>query len=271
MNYIFKKNGRFFPSDNLKKIAHVSDPNIYKIADKNPIAFWEKIAEKNISWDKKWDKAYEVKHPFFNWLVGGKLNISYNALDRHLERKADNIALIWIPEPAKEKAIKFTYKQLSEQVNKFANVLKSLGIKKGDVVSIYLPLIPEVVISMLACARIGAIHSVVFSAFSSQALKTRIEDGKSKVLITSDGYYRKGEKENLKDKADEAIKGTVIKKTIIVKRTSSKIKLLNNQFFKNALQLLLIVSILFLFYTLQEQLESQKELFMTQEGMQFNH
>lgn len=234
MNYITKRGSIYFPNHNLKSIAWVSDQKIYKEAEKNPIKFWESIANE-ISWHKKWTSAYKENPPFFKWFVNGRLNISYNCLDRHLPNKSEKTALIWIAEPEKEKPVKLSYRQLYNEVNKFANVLKSLGIKKGDVVSIYLPLIPEVAIAMLACARIGAIHSVVFSAFSAQSLKTRILDGKAKLLITADGYYRRGEKESLLEKANEAIAGTTIKKTIIVKRFDSKIILKKNQHLYNEL------------------------------------
>ena len=124
--------------------------------------------------------------------------------------------MIWIPEPTNEKPIKMTYAEIYEKVNRFANVLKDNGIKKGDVVSIYLPMIPEALISMLACTRIGAVHSVVFSAFSKDAINARIKDGKAKILITSDGYYRRGKPEPLLDKARKAARKTTIKKIIVV-------------------------------------------------------
>ncbi len=230
MNYVIKKGGVYWPSAAMKKTAWVKNDRIYKEADKDPVKFWEKAAREEIDWDKKWTKAYEENLPFFKWFIGAKLNISYNSLDRHLKKKANKIALIWVPEPVDEKPVKLTYKQLHESVCRFANVLLKLGVKKGDVVSIYLPLIPEVIISMLACARIGAIHSVVFSAFSSQALKIRIQDGQANLLITADGYFRKGVMENLKSKADEAVQGTQVQKMIVVKRLNSSISLGKNQF-----------------------------------------
>lgn len=200
----------------MKKIAWVKDSKIYKEAEKDPIKFWGELAKEGITWEEPWEKTYEEKLPYFKWFVNGKLNFSTNCLDRHLDK--DRTALIWIPEPVKEKTIKLTYQELYDKVNRFANVLKKLGVKKGDVVAIYLPLIPETLISMLACARIGAIHSVVFSAFAADALKTRLLDGKAKILISADGYYRKGKTENLKKKVDEAIKKTKVKKIIMVNR-----------------------------------------------------
>ena len=221
--YIIKKGDKYYPSDEMKKIAWVKK-DIYKQAEKNPIKFWEKLASEGIDWEKKWDKAYVEKLPYFEWFKGGKLNFCVNALDRHLDEFGDKVALIWVPEPTKEKTIKFTYRQLHEKVCKFANVLKKQGVKKGDRISIYLPMIPEALIAMLACTRIGAVHSVVFSAFSADALKSRIEDGKAKVLITSDGYYRKGKPEDLLSKAEQAARGTTAKKIIVVNRVGKRHK-----------------------------------------------
>ena len=223
MKYVTKKFNKLVPSNAMKKIAHVKDKKIYKQAAKNPIKFWEKLAEEGLDWEKKWTKAYEQKLPYFKWFKGGKINFSKNCLDRHLKNNPDKTAIIWVPEPTKEKTIKLTYKELHEKVCKFANALKKHKIKKGDVVSIYLPMIPEAIIAMLACTRIGAIHSVVFSAFSADALKARIQDGKAKLLITADGYYRRGEKEDLLSKARQAIKSTTVNKVIIVPRLKKKI------------------------------------------------
>ena len=222
--YVIKKSDKYFPSKEMKKESFVNSEKTYKEAEKNPIKFWEKLASEGISWKKKWDTAYFEKMPYFEWFKGGKLNFCTNAVDRHLDKNGDNVAMIWVPEPINEKPIRWTYKQLHERVCRFANVLKNNGIKKGDVVSIYLPMIPEAMVAMLACTRIGAIHSVVFSAFSSDALKSRIEDGKAKILITSDGYYRRGNEEILIDKAKQAAKGTTIKKIIMVSRLKKKIK-----------------------------------------------
>lgn len=204
--------------DTLLKDNSVVKEDVYIEGDKDPIKFWGRLAVEGIKWSKPFDNIYGEENPFFKWFIGGKLNISSNCLDRHLEKFGDKTALIWVAEPVEHRWMTYTYRQLHEAVCKFANVLKSEGVKKGDVVSIYLPLIPETVISMLACARIGAIHSVVFSAFSSEALKSRINDNGAKVLITADGYYRKGKPENLKVKADEAIQGTGVQRVIVVKR-----------------------------------------------------
>jgi acetyl-CoA synthetase len=221
--YIVKKGRKYWPSKDMKKIAWVKGEKVYKQGEKNPVKFWEKLAKEGIEWEKEWDKTYIEKLPYFWWFKGGKLNFCSNCLDRWIKEKAEKTALIWIPEPIKERPVKLTYRQLFDGVNRFANVLKNHGIKKGDVVALYLPLIPEAAIAMLACTRIGAIHSVVFSAFSADALKARIQDGKAKILITSDGYYRRGKKIDLIEKAKLAIKGTTIKKAIVVKRLGKKI------------------------------------------------
>jgi len=187
--YIIKKAGKYWPSNEMKKIAWVKDKKIYSEAEKNPVKFWGELAKEGITW----------------------------IIDRHLGR-GNKTALIWVPEPENEKIVRLSYYSLYHLVNRFANVLKKLGVKKGDAVAIYMPLIPEAVIAMLACTRIGAIHSVVFSAFSAEALKTRIKDCRAKILVTADGYYRRGKKENLIKKARKAIKKTTIKKVIVASR-----------------------------------------------------
>jgi acetyl-CoA synthetase len=219
---IIKKGGTYWPSKEMKKIAWVSDAKIYNEAEKDPIKFWEQLAKEGITWEKEWSKTYSEKIPYFEWFKGGKLNFCVNVLDRHLG-KGNKTALIWVPEPVKEKSVKLTYAELYEKVNRFANVLKKYGVKRGDVVSIYLPLVPEALIAMLACTRIGAIHSVVFSAFSAEALRTRIIDGNAKILITADGYYRRGEKSELIKKTKKAIKGTNVKKVLVVNRIGKKV------------------------------------------------
>ncbi|MCD4771564.1 acetate--CoA ligase [archaeon] len=223
IKYVVRKNNKFYPSEELKKIANITDTKIYDKAAKDPIKFWENLAREGLTWDKEWDKPYTEKLPYFQWFKGGKLNFSVNCVDRHLH-DPNKTALIWVPEPNNEKPIKFSYAELYDKINKFANVLKANGVKKGDVVSIYLPMIPQALIAMLACTRIGAIHSVVFSAFSADALKARIQDGKAKILITSDGYYRRGKPEDLLKKAKKATRRTTIKKIIVVNRIGKKVK-----------------------------------------------
>jgi len=217
------KENVFWPNDEMKQRTWVSDEAIYAEANANPEAFWAKHAEE-LHWFKKWDKAYEFAPQAYKWFVGGKTNLSYNSLDRHIEAgKGDNIALIWEPEPIEEEAVKLTYKQLHERVSKFANALKDLGVKKGDAVGIYLPMIPEAVIAMQACARIGAPHSVVFSAFSPESLRDRMVDCNAKVVITSDGYYRRGKPINLKKNADAGIENSPVEHLVVVQRTGADV------------------------------------------------
>src|SRR3989344_5483321 len=218
MEYVKKKwfKDVYVPNKDMKGMAVASEA-IYKKAAIEGMKFWESIGD-GIEWFKKWDNLYEESLPNYKWFVNGKLNLSYNCIDRHLTTKSDKNAIIFVPEDFEEQEVKITYKELYEKVNKLANFLKRQGIKKGDVVGIYMPLTPEAIFSMLACTRIGAIHSVVFSAFSSDALKTRLIDGGAKLLITADGYYRRGKAEMLIDKVKEAIKGTKVKKIILNQR-----------------------------------------------------
>ena len=217
------KENVFWPSDEMKQKAWVADEAIYDKAKADPEAFWAGHAE-DLHWFKKWDKTYEFAPQSYKWFVGAKTNLSYNSLDRHIEAgKGDNIALIWEPEPVEEEAVKLTYKQLHEQVSKFANALKDLGVKKGDAVGIYLPMIPEAVVAMQACARIGAPHSVVFSAFSPESLRDRMVDCNAKVVITADGYYRRGKPINLKKNADAGIADSPVEKLVVVKRTGEDV------------------------------------------------
>ncbi len=214
-----ERKGIFWPSDELKKKAWLADEKIYEEAGKDPVAFWAQKAREALDWIEDWSKDYEWDPPYYKWFVGGKLNACYNAIDRHVKTgKKNKEALIWIPELPDEQARVLTYDDLYREVNKFANVLKGLGVKKGDRVGIYLPLIPEVQIAMLACARVGAVHSVVFSAFSGESLRIRMVDADAKVLITADGYYRRGKKLNLKAQADKGVEGTNIRHVVVVRR-----------------------------------------------------
>ena len=201
---MIKKDNLYYPSPEFQKSALINDHSIYQEAEKDPIKFWEKLAEE-LAWKKKWKKVFEHQPPYFKWFSEGKLNIAENCLDRNLKANKNKTAITWIPEPVGELPQNLTYQELYEKVNKFANALKKLGVKKGERMGIYLPMIPEVVISMLACARIGAVHTVVFSAFSSTALEARLLDSEAKILITADGYYRNGQIINLKNNADEGI------------------------------------------------------------------
>ena len=216
----------WWPSEEMKRKAWQSDPNIYGEALKNPIGFWEKLAAEGLEWYKRWDEAYRWDPPYVKWFLGGKINASYNTIDRHVKAgKGDKVAIIWVPEPPEEQTRTLTYKQLLDETNRFANVLKGLGIRRGDRVGIYLPLIPELYPVMLACTRIGAIHTVVFSAFAPDALRVRLEDAEAKLLVTADGYYRRGKPINLKASADEGIKGTKVEKVVVIKRTGQEVSM----------------------------------------------
>jgi len=220
-----KEGNLYFPTEEFKKKAIVSDPKIYEEAQKDPVKFWEKLA-KELFWFRKWKKAFRHSPPFFEWFSGGAINITTNIFEKNKlgwENIKKKPALIWIPEPVNEEPKIFTYEELFKKVCQFANALKKLGVKRGDRVGIYLPMIPEALISMLACARIGAVHVVVFSAFSAQALRVRLQITEAKYLITADGYWRRGKVINLKESADEGIKETQVEKIIVVKRLGNEI------------------------------------------------
>ncbi len=209
---------KFPPSPNFVANAHVSDESMYDEATADHEKFWDRQARELVDWNEPWTQVCEWDLPYSEWFVGGKLNVSYNCLDRHvLAGKGSKVAFFWEGEPGDTRVV--TYSELLEEVQKFANVLKSLGVEKGDRVNIYLPMIPEAAVAMLACARIGAAHSVVFGGFSSQALADRINDAEAKVLITADGGWRRGEVFPLKSQADDAVKLTsTIEHVVVVKR-----------------------------------------------------
>ncbi|MEM1513458.1 MAG: acetate--CoA ligase [Candidatus Thermoplasmatota archaeon] len=210
------------PPDEFVNKALIKDKKVYEEGE-NYIEFWEKRAKEMIYWYKKWDKVLDANPPYYKWFINGKLNASYNCLDRWLKDKGDKIAYIWEGEMGEVK--KITYKQLHHEVCRFANALKSIGVKKGDIVTIYLPMVLELPIAMLACARIGAPHSVVFAGFSSEALKDRMEDAGSRYLITCDGYYRRGKLINHKEKADEGIKNLDVEKVVVAKRLEEEVNM----------------------------------------------
>ncbi|MGB1042339.1 MAG: acetate--CoA ligase [Tenacibaculum sp.] len=199
---------------------------VYRKSVRNPELFWEEIAEEHFVWRKKWNKVldWDFSKPQVKWFDGAKLNITENCIDRHLRIRGDKTAILFEPNDPNEPAEHITYKQLAERVNQFANVLKSQGIQKGDRVCIYLPMIPELAISLLACARIGAIHSVVFAGFSASALASRINDAECKMVITSDGSYRGKKTIDLKGIVDEALESCNSVETVLVaKRINSDI------------------------------------------------
>ena len=215
----------FPPSEAFKKTAHVVGTHLYDEANVDYESFWARQAEELISWQSPWTTICEWNLPYSKWFVGGSLNVSYNCVDRHvLAGKGDKVALHFEGEPGDQRTV--TYAELLDEVQRFANVLKGLGVVKGDRVNIYLPMIVEAVVAMLACARIGAAHSVVFGGFSSQALADRINDAQAKVLITADGGYRRGEVFALKPQADEAVASTPsIEHVVVVRRGGNDVSM----------------------------------------------
>jgi acetyl-CoA synthetase len=214
---------RFAPPDSFKAQAHVRDTTPHERARRDPEGYWADWA-KQLEWSRPWDRVLEWKPPHAKWFLGGKLNVSVNCLDRHVRAgKSGRVALIWEGEPPGQ-VRRITYGELHADVNKFANVLKGLGVRRGDRVAIYLPMVPEVAVAMLACARIGAVHTVVFGGFSAESLRDRINDAGAKVLITADGGYRRGAIVPLKQNADDAIAGTPgIEHVIVLRRTGQTV------------------------------------------------
>jgi acetyl-CoA synthetase len=223
LSNLLSENRTFAPSPEFAKNANAK-ADIYDEAERDRLAFWEKQATR-LHWFKKWDQVLDWQPPFAKWFVGGKLNASYNALDRHvLEGRGDRVAFYFEGEPGDTRTL--TYADILVEVKKAANALLSLGVKDGDRVAIYMPMIPEAVIAMLACARIGATHSVVFGGFSADSLLARIQDAEAKLVITADGGYRKGAAFGLKPIVDDALKGeTPVEKVLVVKRTGQEVSM----------------------------------------------
>ncbi|MBI4549083.1 MAG: acetate--CoA ligase [Ignavibacteriae bacterium] len=217
---VFKPHAKFSKEAYIKSL--VAYKRLYKFSIKSPEKFWAKIASE-LHWFKKWNNVLEWKQPFSKWFVGGKINVSYNCLDRHLSTWWKNkAAIIWEGEPGDSRTL--TYQQLHREVCKFANVLKKFGVQKGDRVAIYMSLIPELAIAMLACSRIGATHSIIFGGFSANALVDRINDAQAKLVITADGGYRRGNVVPLKTNVDEALQQTPsVQNVILVKRTGTDV------------------------------------------------
>ena len=215
---LLQEDRTFPPSDQFRQQANINDPNVYAEAAKDPEAFWARFAGE-LDWFQTWDKVLEWNPPYAKWFLGGKLNASYNCIDRHLSSARRNkAAIIWEGEPGDRQV--YTYWDLHREVCRFANGLKSLGVQKGDRVTIYLPMVPELPISMLACARIGAAHSVIFGGFSADSIRDRLDDSQSKVMITADGGYRRGGIVQLKQNADESLEGdTPVERVVVVRRT----------------------------------------------------
>ena len=220
LSNLLSENRTFPPTPEFAASANAK-ADIYDEAERDRLAFWEKQAEQ-LHWFKKWETVLDWKAPFAKWFVGGKLNASYNALDRHvIEGRGDRVAFYFEGEPGDTKTL--TYADMLREVKKAANALASIGIKDGDRVAIYMPMIPEAVIAMLACARVGATHSVVFGGFSADSLLARIQDAEAKLVITADGGFRKGAAFALKPIVDDALKGThPVERTLVVKRTGQE-------------------------------------------------
>ncbi len=223
---LLKEDRVFSPSESFRSRAHIRSreeyDEIYSRSVRDPEGFWADIAS-DLHWFKKWDRVLEWNEPFAQWFVGGQINLSYNCLDRHLSTwRKNKAAIIWEGEPGDTRTL--TYQQLHQEVCKFANVLKGLGIEKGDRVAIYMPMVPELPVAMLACARIGATHSIIFGGFSAEALKDRINDAQAKAVITADGGYRRGGVIELKPAVDEAIRECPsVRQTVVVERTRNKV------------------------------------------------
>ncbi|GAB4199493.1 MAG: acetate--CoA ligase [Coleofasciculaceae cyanobacterium] len=226
---ILQEKRLFSPSAEFSAKAHIKSldeyQQLYDKAKADPQTFWADLAESELHWFQKWDTVLDWQPPFAKWFVGGKINISYNCLDRHLTTwRRNKAALIWEGEPGDSRTL--TYAQLHREVCQFANVLKQLGVQKGDRVGIYMPMIPEAAIAMLACARIGAAHSVVFGGFSAEALRDRLIDGEAKLVVTADGGWRKDAIVPLKDQVDKALANNAVptvENVLVVKRTEQQI------------------------------------------------
>jgi acetyl-CoA synthetase len=232
INSLLKEERLFAPSAPFSVGAWIKSredyDRIYKRSVEDPEGFWGEIASE-LHWFKRWDKVLVWKEPFAEWFVGGQINISYNCLDRHLNSwRKNKAAIIWEGEPGEVRTL--TYQQLHSEVCKFANVLKAQGIQAGDRVAIYLPMIPELPVAMLACARIGATHSVIFGGFSAEALKDRINDAQAKAVITADGGFRRGSIVHLKPAVDEALSSCPsVKKIIVIRRTLNDISMVDGR------------------------------------------
>ncbi|MEE9132326.1 MAG: acetate--CoA ligase [Gemmatimonadota bacterium] len=215
------------PPDSFRADALVDSEDIYQEAEDDLEGFWERQAQ-NLHWYRSWTRVLDWNPPWVKWFIGGRLNISVNCLDRHLEDHPDRVAYYWEGEPGDER--KITYRDLYEEVCRFANALKAIGVRRGDRVAIYLGMIPELPVAMLACARIGAVHSVVFGGFAADSLRDRINDANAEVLITADGGWRRGGIVPLKESADKALDGCpTIRQVVVVKRTAQDVPMVEGR------------------------------------------
>ncbi len=211
---LYQEDRKIPPPEEFRKRAVVADDSLYQKADQDLEGFWAEQAE-SIDWYRKWDRVMKWEPPWVQWFLGGKLNVSYNCLDRHVKTwRRNKAAFIWEGEPGDERVL--TYGDLYREVNKFANVLKNLGVRRGDRVAIYMPMIPELPIALLACARLGAPHTVIFGGFSPESLRGRINDADAHVVVTADGGYRRGGIVPLKQNVDEALKGCPSVRDVVV-------------------------------------------------------
>ncbi len=216
---------KFPPGKEFAEKAWVNDEKVYEEAAMDYLAFWERAAEE-LHWFRRWERVLDDSEaPFYKWFVGGEINITYNCLDRHVNSwRKNKAAIIWEGEPGERRVL--TYYELFRRVNRFANVLRKLGVGKGDRVTLYMGMVPELAIAMLACARIGAVHSVVFGGFSAKALADRINDCKAKVVVTQDGAYRRGKVIPLKDNVDEALKeAPSVEKVVVFRRAGNEVSM----------------------------------------------
>jgi acetyl-CoA synthetase len=226
---LLAENRHFPPPPAFQDRALVAGPFLYDEAREDDLGFWARQAAELLDWDHDWHTICEWDLPFAKWFVGGRLNVSHNCLDRHVQAgRGDKVAFYWEGEPGDARVI--TYAELLDEVQRFANVLKGLGVQRGDRVNIYLPMIPEAAVAMLACARIGAAHSVVFGGFSAQSLADRIDDAQATVLVTADGGYRRGEVFPLKPQADQALASTPsIRHVVVVRRGGNDVKMVDGR------------------------------------------
>ncbi|TLZ81751.1 MAG: acetyl-coenzyme A synthetase, partial [Methanobacteriota archaeon] len=221
---LLKEREQYPPSAAFRKSTHLKNDTFRQDAAKDPGAFWSRMA-KELEWIAPWSKVLEWNPPFAKWFLDGKLNVSANCLDRHLAGPRRNkAALVWEGEPGERRVL--TYHDMWREVSRFANVLKGLGVKRGDRVTIYMPMIPELPIAMLACARVGAVHSVIFGGFSARAIRDRAGDAETRVIVTADGGYRRGTVLPLKKIVDEAVAGLdVVQHVVVFKRAGIEVSM----------------------------------------------
>jgi len=225
---LLKEKRVFPPPEDFRQAAHVKSleeyRRLYEKSVKDPEGFWAEQAQA-LAWSRRWDRVLEWNPPFAKWFVGGTLNISENCLDRHVAAgRADRTAILWEGEPGETRAL--SYGELLQEVGRFANVLRALGVEKGDRIGIYMPMIPETAVAMLACARIGATHSVVFGGFSSESLRDRMNDAQARLIVTADGGYRRGTVVPLKASVDGALTGNAcpsVETVVVVRRTGQDV------------------------------------------------